>query len=102
MNNHRATLNYRSSDAKASGVAVVRVTSGQSEAMAATLFYRMRTHAGVSLEHSIAADVLSCSTIHIQVNIYTARNKQSKLFPAAWVKTCEYLNTPRSQCVKQH
>ena len=99
MNNHRATPSYRSSDAKASGVAVVRVISGQSEAMAATLFYRMRTLAGVSsLEHTIAADVLSCS----KVNIYTARNKQSKLFPAAWVKTCEYLNTPRSQCVQQH
>ena len=53
MNNHRATLSYRSSDAKAAGVAVV---SGQSKAMAATLFYRMRTLAGVSsLEHTIAA-----------------------------------------------
>ena len=69
MNNHRATLRYRSSDAKAAGVAVV---SGQSKAMAATLFYRMRTLAGVSsLEHTIAADVLSCSTTHTGKYMYS-------------------------------
>ena len=57
---------------KAAGVAVVTVGSGQGEAMAATLFYRMRTLAGVSsLEHTIAADVLSCSTTHTGKYIYS-------------------------------